>query len=89
VGFEEHVRPQVERLCTRAQLAFLRKHPDGAGLISMFAANLSREDSWWSDARLRAVQLRAIKKLGTPRRLRWALDRATRGRLLGGAPDRS
>lgn len=80
VEFDERTRPRIERLCIESQIAFAHKHPDGASLLGIFEENLRRADSWWSDQRLRSVQLRALKRMGTPRRLRWLLDRATRDR---------
>jgi hypothetical protein len=78
IPFDETIRPRVERACIKSQLAFVRTHPAGQPLIPIFEQNLSRADSWWSDGRLRSVQLRALKGLGAPRRLRWLADRLSR-----------
>ncbi len=78
ITFDEAIRPRVERACIRSQLSFARTHPGGESLIPIFEENLRRADSWWSDGRLRSVQLRALKQLGAPRRLRWLIDRISR-----------
>lgn len=80
ISFDEQIRPRVERLCIKSQIAFSRKHPDGEPLVDMFLENLRRADSWWSDSRLRSVQLRALKELRLPKRIRWMVDRASRQR---------
>jgi hypothetical protein len=80
ISFDEEMRPRVERLCIKSQLAFVRRHPDGGPLVELFEENLKRADSWWSDQRLRSVQLRALKELGLHRKARWAIDRATQDR---------
>lgn len=81
IPFDEKIRPRVERACIKSQLAFARTHPSGAPLIPIFEENLRRADSWWSDGRLRSVQLRALKRLGAPRPLRRLLDRFSRNGL--------
>jgi hypothetical protein len=78
IAFDEDVRPRVERLCIKSQIEFARKHPDGGPLIQVFEQNLERRDEWWSDQRLRSVQLRALKNLGLPRGLRWAIGNVTK-----------
>ncbi len=80
ISFDEQNRPRIERLCIKSQLAFARRHPDGGPLVEMFEENLERADSWWSDQRLRSVQLQALTELGLPRRARRAIDRATQER---------
>jgi hypothetical protein len=80
ISFSEEIRPRVERLCIKSQIDFARRHPEGGSLVQLFEENLQRSDDWWSDQRLRSVQLHALKDLGLPRRMRWALDRVTRER---------
>ena len=80
ITFDEDVRPRIERLCIKSQIEFARKHPDGEPLIEVFLEHLRRKDAWWSNQRLRSVQLRALKDLGLPKRIRWAVKRVTQER---------
>jgi hypothetical protein len=82
-GYDERVRARVERICIRSQLAFARKHPDGARLIEALEERLARDDAWWSDARLRNTQLGVLEEMGTPGWFRRMIDRMTRNRPVG------
>lgn len=58
--YEEHLRGRIERICTRAQLAFLARVPGQEALAAQLSERLALPDGVWSDRDMRARRMSAL-----------------------------
>lgn len=82
VKYEERYRPRIEKICTEAQIRFLRSLPGTQELVDHLFKHLA--DGWYSDHELDRRRLEKLKSLGAPA---WIIGSVARLNRLGGSGD--
>jgi hypothetical protein len=75
-GYAESIRPRVERVCARAELAFAARIPDGQSVVAGAQAILAAPDTYWSDQEHARAEVKGLRndldRLALPKWLdRW------------------
>jgi len=85
VGYDEAIRQRVEDICTRQELAFARKLPDGEGIRARAALKFALPQDTWSGEATFERNVEWLRETGVPNwvlkallsargwRVRWAL----------------
>jgi hypothetical protein len=63
-SYHESVRPRIERICIRNELAVARRLTDSGDLIEMKEGRLAWEDKEWSDETLDRDDVEYLRRLG-------------------------
>lgn len=71
IEYSEHLRPRIEAVCVRAEIAFAHRIPQGEVLVERAERLLTCDPETWSDSRAAERRVKDLRTLGVPH---WALS---------------
>jgi hypothetical protein len=88
VPYTSELRARIERLCTTAEIAFLKRVPTGGEVLKVLRRRMSWPDELWSEQVAIRRQLDELQRLGTPQWIvrlieKRVIGRENRGRVIG------